>query len=112
MQWWLPMPMPMPPTHQPVTNNGVRLYDKIKRIYGGNPDRDCFRNLVLFGSAHLCKLALPINESKTTTATAASSVSYHFPHLNIITCVVWNWYTLGEGWNYEEEQKVVDAGHG
>jgi hypothetical protein len=68
--------------------------------------------LVLFGSAQARLAFPPINESKTTTTTAASPVSYYFPHLNIITCVVWNWYTLGEGWNYEEEQKVVDAGHG
>jgi len=69
-----------------------------------------FSDLVMFGCVHLCKARLSINESKTTTTTASSPVSYHFFHLNIITCLGWNWYTLREGQKHEEEQKVVDAG--
>jgi len=67
--------------------------------------------LVVFGLTPLQWAGFLSTESKTTTTTAASQVSFRFSHSNIMARIVWNQYTLGEGWNHEEGQNVVDAGH-
>ena len=66
-----------------------------------------------FGLIWLCtssvSFALPSTDSKTTTRTATSPVSYHSPILTWAILVGWNEGTFEGCLNEGEEQNVVDA---
>lgn len=68
-----------------------------------------------FGLIWLCtssvSFALPSTDSKTTTRTATSPVSYHSPILTRAILVGWNEGTFEGCLNEGEEQNVVDARH-